>query len=647
MGTAKQDMIFISYSRYNEEFAKTFAIELRSAGFSIWLDQQDIRLGERWEEAVEEALRSCEILLLILTPASVSSENVKDEIGYAIDHGKRILPVLLEQCEVPLRVRRFQYLDVTKLETRDAIEAAKRRLEKLIKARFEFWEGLAEKVVIIFGAIENSEKDKDGHSMISLRDLKAAQTIEAFLHQRYPEKKVGVIAATIKGWQLFLPTDADLIIIGGWVVNREFRIHEPIEHNSLRLKLGRLCRVEGKHVYDVVVRNDALGSQQPIDLRDFVLSSQPQRLEELSSRLVVRDFGLISDKKEEIYGAKRRVISIAGIKGNGTLGAALHLTYDLNSELYGVSTFRKEKYDRLQLIIKTDIVDDVVTKTEIAEVIIDGSPATKSPPLYWRACELRHSCTGCKFGEPETKGNEVGVIPARQRRLESIIFDLDDTLVDTFSTLIIPLEIEAARNMIRVEHSLPNVDDLAALLLQLRKSNPANIEDEVQKQVYLSKEVLKEVFEARKTIVNDLGNIEIKRLVMNPQVKVLLRNLKSRYKLFLLTEGDSDFQRAKIDQLGIRDIFNDIVMISAEENSKESAISALMQLHKLRKNSTLIIGNRLDKEIRAGTQLGIKTVWIRWGEGSAMRSGNLNPVPDYILNSVLDIQETMGEMLPI
>lgn len=54
--------IFISYSRADAEFALKLAKDLRSAGADIWIDQLDIVSGERWDEAVEEAL---EVLILL------------------------------------------------------------------------------------------------------------------------------------------------------------------------------------------------------------------------------------------------------------------------------------------------------------------------------------------------------------------------------------------------------------------------------------------------------------------------------------------------------------------------------------------------------------------------------------------------------
>jgi len=128
----KSLQIFISYSRVNQQFAIRLACELKSAGFCVWMDQFDIPTGARWDEEIEKALRECQIFLFIMTPASITSQNAKDEVGYAIDHGKRVLPVLLEDCEVPLRLRRLQYVDFTRKSFNEGIESATELLSKLV-----------------------------------------------------------------------------------------------------------------------------------------------------------------------------------------------------------------------------------------------------------------------------------------------------------------------------------------------------------------------------------------------------------------------------------------------------------------------------------------------------------------------------------
>lgn len=108
------------------------AKELKASGFLIWFDQLDIPTGSRWDDEIEKALTQCEIFMVILTPQSIASNNVKDEIGYALDSNKRILPILLEHADVPFRIRRFQYVDFTDKSNNEGIMAAKQLLRKLM-----------------------------------------------------------------------------------------------------------------------------------------------------------------------------------------------------------------------------------------------------------------------------------------------------------------------------------------------------------------------------------------------------------------------------------------------------------------------------------------------------------------------------------
>lgn len=105
--------IFFSYSRVDSPFALTLAKDLREAGADIWIDQLDIPAGTHWDAAVEKALNSAAYVLVILTPASTASTNVMDEVSFALESGKKIIPVLLEDCLPPFRLRRLQRIDFT------------------------------------------------------------------------------------------------------------------------------------------------------------------------------------------------------------------------------------------------------------------------------------------------------------------------------------------------------------------------------------------------------------------------------------------------------------------------------------------------------------------------------------------------------
>lgn len=107
------EQFFLSYARADQEFALRLAADLRFAGTLVWVDQFDIVPSEHWDRAVEAAVRDSKGLLLILSPHAVASENVLDEVTVAIQSGKRIVPVLYQKCELPLRLSRVQFIDAT------------------------------------------------------------------------------------------------------------------------------------------------------------------------------------------------------------------------------------------------------------------------------------------------------------------------------------------------------------------------------------------------------------------------------------------------------------------------------------------------------------------------------------------------------
>ena len=101
-------LVFISYSRKDAELVLELANELKQHHVPIWLDQFDILLGQRWDVAIETALKACTHVLAVLSPTAISSQNVLDEISYAIDEKKTLIPIELADCDIPFRLRRFQ-----------------------------------------------------------------------------------------------------------------------------------------------------------------------------------------------------------------------------------------------------------------------------------------------------------------------------------------------------------------------------------------------------------------------------------------------------------------------------------------------------------------------------------------------------------
>ncbi|CAA9538149.1 MAG: hypothetical protein AVDCRST_MAG73-1622 [uncultured Thermomicrobiales bacterium] len=101
------DFVFLSYASVNREAALAAADALEAAGVKVWIDRRGLSGGVAWAEAIATAVRGCSALALFVTPASVASRNVRQELQLAWDLAKPILPLLVELTDYPDAVAYF------------------------------------------------------------------------------------------------------------------------------------------------------------------------------------------------------------------------------------------------------------------------------------------------------------------------------------------------------------------------------------------------------------------------------------------------------------------------------------------------------------------------------------------------------------
>lgn len=105
--------VFISYARADNAFARRLADDLAEYDLQLWLDVRNIPKGANWDIEVQKGLDASDLMLVLLSPESVASQNVADEWSYFIDKDKPVLPLLIAPCEVPFRLMRRQRIDFT------------------------------------------------------------------------------------------------------------------------------------------------------------------------------------------------------------------------------------------------------------------------------------------------------------------------------------------------------------------------------------------------------------------------------------------------------------------------------------------------------------------------------------------------------
>lgn len=118
--------IFVSYSRRDQEIVDRFVGMMESAGMSVWIDRQKIQAGRLWRTQIVQAIDTCDGFVLMLSTNSAASDNVRREIDLALDSGRNIFIMLLEQVKLTADMRYqligLQHIDVKLLGLSKAVK---------------------------------------------------------------------------------------------------------------------------------------------------------------------------------------------------------------------------------------------------------------------------------------------------------------------------------------------------------------------------------------------------------------------------------------------------------------------------------------------------------------------------------------------
>ena len=108
----KPVQVFLSYAQFDEPFAKALSSELSRRGLSVWSPWTELLPGENPWLRIGEALQKSKAMVVLVSPESVNSDNVRREIEYALGNEKyegRLFPVEVRPTrDIPWILRKFK-----------------------------------------------------------------------------------------------------------------------------------------------------------------------------------------------------------------------------------------------------------------------------------------------------------------------------------------------------------------------------------------------------------------------------------------------------------------------------------------------------------------------------------------------------------
>ncbi|MBF0173169.1 MAG: toll/interleukin-1 receptor domain-containing protein [Magnetococcales bacterium] len=98
--------VFLTHNHNDKDFVRRIGSRLKKKGFSVWIDEAEIKPGDFIDEKINIGINNCEYILAFLSKHSIHSEWVKKELSIANtlnESGKRIIiiPIRLDAIEIP------------------------------------------------------------------------------------------------------------------------------------------------------------------------------------------------------------------------------------------------------------------------------------------------------------------------------------------------------------------------------------------------------------------------------------------------------------------------------------------------------------------------------------------------------------------
>lgn len=198
--------------------------------------------------------------------------------------------------------------------------------------------------------------------------------------------------------------------------------------------------------------------------------------------------------------------------------------------------------------------------------------------------------------------------------IKAVIFDLDNTILNrtkTFEGFTQSLIDTYFGHLESTEHIQQRIIELD--------------EDGYKYKTMLFNELLQELPWNEKPPHEELMTFYSREYVLNSvlmdEAREVVQYLRGKYSIGLITNGQTDIQHGKIDQLGIREDYDHIIV--SEEAGVKKPDSRIFQMaldyFGLEPKQCLYIGDHPVNDIQGAAKAGMSTIWIKvnqpWPEG--------------------------------
>jgi len=117
---ARPIRVFLCHASNDKPSVRRLYKKLKEDNINVWFDEETLLPGQDWDAEIQKAVRLSDVVIICLSNKSVTKEGyVQKEIKIALDVSDEkpegtifIVPVRLEDCNVPERIKRWQWMNL-------------------------------------------------------------------------------------------------------------------------------------------------------------------------------------------------------------------------------------------------------------------------------------------------------------------------------------------------------------------------------------------------------------------------------------------------------------------------------------------------------------------------------------------------------
>ncbi len=128
--------LFFSYGHDEcREYVKKIKEIFKKEGFEVFLDEEILREGEDWEYKLEKAIEKSDKVVFFITPYSARRPDgyCLNELSYALQCKKEIIPVIFKFEKPPLSINRLQFIDMQDVCQKESEELLREKTKRVVR----------------------------------------------------------------------------------------------------------------------------------------------------------------------------------------------------------------------------------------------------------------------------------------------------------------------------------------------------------------------------------------------------------------------------------------------------------------------------------------------------------------------------------